>query len=205
MGEYGSEWQHKGYCGRGPVAGLLDCHRGRPALVIGSAEGVFDEVNRALAKLSDPVIFAANDIGMYLPTLDHWVSLHTQNLAAWRDVRWLHPTAREVTKYHSVATRPFIDYAWEGLTPLFCLSGYFAMQIAWLMGCAPIVLCGCPGTPTRRFFDLQRREDFGYGSLSGGTDASVKEQIIQEMTRLPEFKAVVRSQSGWTREFFQSL
>lgn len=202
MGTYGSEWQHKGYCGRGPVAALLDCHLGRPALVCGSGEGVFEQVREASARLSDPVIFAANDVGMYLPNLNHWVSLHTDNLGAWKAVRWLTARGKEVTQYHGVGSRPFLDHDWEGLTPLFCLSGYFAMQLAWLMGCAPIVLCGCPGDSTRRFFDLQARQEFGYGGLTSGADGGVRQQIEKEMRRLPEFKAVVRSMSGWTQTFF---
>lgn len=202
MGSYGSEWQHKGYCGRGPVADLLDCHQGRPALVVGSGEGVFEQVREASARLSDPVVLAANDVGMYLPKLDHWVSLHADNLGTWKTVRWLHAREKEQTVYHGVDARPFIDVNWEGLTPLFCLSGYFAMQLAWLMGCAPIVLCGCPGDTTRRFFDLDARQDFGYGGAVSGSDHGVREQIEQEMRRLPELKATVRSMSGWTKTFF---
>lgn len=202
MGSYLSDWQHKGYCGRGPVTGLLDCHQGRPALVVGNGEGVFEQVREASVRLSDPVVFAANDVGMYLPKLDHWVSLHTDNLGAWKAVRWLHAREKEVTQYHGVDARPFIDHNWEGLTPLFCLSGYFAMQLAWLMGCAPIVLCGCPGDSTRRFFDVEARQDFGYGGMQSGSDRGVREQIEQEMKRMPELKAVVRSMSGWTKEFF---
>lgn len=202
MGIYGSDWQHKGYCGRGSVAGLLDCHQGRPALVVGSGEGVFQEVRDATARLNDPVVFAANDVGMYLPKLDHWVSLHTDNLGAWKAVRWLHAKEKEVTQYHGVDARPFVDHVWTGLTPIFCLSGYFAMQLAWLMGCSPIVLCGCPGDSARRFFDVEARRDFGYGGLQSGSDHGVREQIEQEMRRLPEFKTVVRSMSGWTKSYF---
>src|SRR3990167_8605258 len=201
MGSYGSEWQHNGYSGSGNVAGLLDSLRGRTAVVCGNAEGVFRELQDVYERLrTELVIFAANDVGMYLPHLDHWVSLHPDNLGAWKQVRWLHPMSREVAKYHCCDKRPFIDYVWQGLTPLFCLSGYFAMQIAYLMGCERIVLCGCPGDQTRRNFDLDPREDgFGYGNGTKGDDKGVKEQIEKEMRRLPDFKERVRSMSGWTR------
>lgn len=203
MGSYGSEWQHKGYSGSGNVAGLLDSLRGRSAIVAGGAQGVFEEVAAVERKLESPVIFAANDAGMYLPRLDHWVSLHADNLGPWKQVRWLHPGPSEQAKYHSCDKRPFIDYVWEGLCPVFCLSGYFAMQIAYLMGCERIVLCGCPGTPAPRFFEAGVRADgFGYGSGDRGADDGIRQQIEKEMGRTPDFKERVRSTSGWTREFF---
>lgn len=206
MGAYGAQWQHAGYAGSGNVVGLLDTLLGRPAVVAGGAEGVFVEVEQALDILGNPAVFAANDVGMYLPKLDHWVSLHCDNLVAWKNVRWLHPSEKEDVKYHSVDRRVFVDYVWQGLTPLFALSGYFAMQIAWLMGCRPIVLCGCPGEPKRRFFEARLRADgFGYGGGTRGSDDGVREQLVKEMKRLPQFKAAVRSMSGWTRDFFGGL
>ena len=112
------------------------------------------------------------------------------------------PRVLTLKALHSIDAKPFLDVAWTGLTPLFCLSGYFAMQIAWIMGCRPIVLCGCPGSPAPRFFESAPRADFGYGSGADGTEVSVREQIEKEMSRLPEFKAAVRSMSGWTAEYF---
>ncbi len=205
MGMYGVAWESQGYGGSGNVRELLGSLRGRPALVCGGAEGVFDEMNDALGKLTDPVIFAANDIGMFLPHVDHWVTLHSDNLGAWKQVRWLHPREREVTKYHAPDKRAYVDYVWDGLRPLFCLSGYFAMQCAYLMGCEPIVLCGCPGEARRRFFDLTTRADFGYGDPGRSSSDGVRQQLIEEMKRLPEFRARVRSMSGWTQSFLGGL
>jgi len=207
MGTYGASWATGGYAGSGNVAGLLGSLSGRPAIVAGGASGVFEEVADAEKKLEAPVIFAANDVGMYLSRLDHWVTLHSDHLGAWKNVRWLHPRDQEDTKYHAPDRRPFVDYVWEGLTPLFCLSGYFAMQIAYLMDCSPIVLCGCPGMPARRFFEAAPRADFGYGLGQAGSDSGVREQIEKEMARLPWFKERVRSMSpgSWTQRFFGSL
>ena len=205
MGSYGAEWTHRGYAGRGNVQPLLDVHAGRSGIVAGNAAGVFHEVADACRALGDPVIYAANDVGMYLPRVDHWCSLHEDKLPVWKAVRWGHVNRMEVTKYHGDDPRPFLDYAWEQLTPLFCLSGYFAMQLAWLMGCAPIVLCGCPGAPAPRFFEAAARPDFGYGSGTAGSDQGVQQQLLGEMDRLPDFKAAVRSMSGFTREVFGGL
>jgi hypothetical protein len=207
MGTYGSTWQHRGYCGEGNVASLLDCNVGRPAIVVGSAAGVFEELEVVQRKygVMEPVVIAANDVGMFLPKLDHWVSLHSDNLANWKNVRWMHHMGFEDAKYHSDMPKPYLDYAWEQLRPLFCLSGYFAMQIAWLMGCSPIILCGCPGSPGPRFFEALPKGVFGYGGGEAGSDSAIRQQVVDEMTRVPEFRKTVRSMSGWTKEFFGGI
>jgi hypothetical protein len=205
MGTYGSTWESRGYSGGGSVSELVNSLAGRPAVVCGSAESVFYELEDVLKKEPDAVIFGVNDIGMFLPRMDHWVSLHSQNLGVWKSVRWIHARPREDVKYHSIEERPFIDYNWQNLTPLFALSGYFAMQLAYIMGASPIILCGCPGSQAARFFEAAPRTDFAYGGLMAGSETGVREQLENEMKRLPDFKAAVRSMSGWTREFFGSL
>lgn len=206
MGTYGATWEAYGYCGCGQVEELLGSLHGRPAVVAGSGQGVFDELTRALALMAadEPVIFAVNDVGMFLPHVDHWVTLHGDNLAAWKAVRWL-KAHEDDTRYHSCMDRPAVQHVWDRLTPMFALSGYFAMQLAYLMGAGQIVLCGCPGDGTQRFFDLERRRDFAYGELEKPTDRSVRDQVVREMARLPGFKAKVRSMSGWTNHFFGGL
>lgn len=197
-------WEVRGYAGRGNVASLIDAAKQRPALVCGSDYRVFLDYAAAMRSVHDPVIFAVNDIGMYLPHVDHWLSLHSRNLEAWKAVRWLHPASGD-TKYHSVERGSVIDYEWESLTPMFALSGYFAMQVAYIMGCSPIVLAGCPGTHTRRFFEAGERDAsrwHGYGSGPTDSDVNIRNQVIQEMNRLPDFKKSVRSMSGWTKEYF---
>ena len=205
MGTYGADWTCRGYAGQGNVQPLLESIAGRSAIVCGNGAGVFEQFEEARTAYPDAVVFAANDVGIYLPVLDHWVSLHTDNLAAWKAARWLNCKSIEVTKYHGVDPKPFIDYAWTGLTPMFCLSGYFAMQLAWIMGASRIMLCGCPGSPVKRFFEGAARQDFGYGGSANHSDISVRAQIESEMARLPEFKAAVRSLDGWTRQYFGGL
>jgi hypothetical protein len=200
-----SEWEARGYHGHGNVQELIGSIAGRSAIVCGNGAGVFEELDMARAALEEPVIFGVNDCAMYLPKLDHFVSLHTDNLNAWRAVRWLNCQNIEVTKYHGVDARPGVDYVWDRLTPCFALSGYFAMQLAWVMGADRIVLCGCPGDQARRFFEWYPRADFGYGNHGSDTDKGVRDQLEHEMQRLPEFKAAVRSMSGWTASYFGSL
>ena len=205
MGSYGSDWEAGGYFGVGckELIGTLD---GRPVIVAGNGFGVFKQVTDAAKKLDDPCYFAVNDVGMYINPLDHWVTLHVDNIGAWKDVRWLHAKGGEGTKYHSIDSRVDVDYVWSGLTPVFALSGYFAMQIAYIMGAGIIVLCGCPGDLTPRFFEAERSSlAFGYGGGATGGDKGIKEQLEKEMNRLPQFKAKVRSMSGWTQTYFGGL
>ena len=207
MGTYGSLWQAHGYSGSGDVACLINSATGRPAVVCGSAAGVFEKLEFVRRKFADDdlLIFGVNDVGMYLPRMDHWVSLHGANLAAWKNVRWLHHRGPEDVRYHCIDSKDEADFHWELLNPLFALSGYFAMQIAWIMGCKPIILVGCPGQSVRRFFEADARPDFGYGLGTSGSDLGIRQQLIAEMNRLPEFKKVVKGTTGWTREFFGSL
>lgn len=198
MGSYGSTWQHAGYSGAGNVEDLFGSLRGQPAVICGNGRGVFEELNKTMRLLgeSTPVVFGVNDVGMYLPRMDHWVSLHYDNLRAWKTVRWLTPREQEKVRYHSVDGDQ-ASFIWTGLNPLFALSGYFAMQIAYLMGADLIVLCGCPGDSTPRFFDDGLGLDYGRDGLW--------EQVAQECHRVPELKERVRSMSGRTRDFFGGI
>ncbi len=189
-------WNFRGYYGAGNTVGLLDSLHGRTAIVAGAAEGVFDEVERASQGV-EPVYFAANDVGVYLPFVDHLVSLHSDNLVHWAALR-ADKRQRLSFRTHSLDSA---DYNWEQVTPVFALSGYFAMQIAWLMGCEKIILCGCPGDNTRRFFDARPRENWRREVMLY-QEEGVLQQLEDEMRRLPDFKAAVRSMSGFTKDFF---
>lgn len=201
-------WEAAGYRGEGNVESLVGSLYNRPAIVCGSGRGVFAEAENAAWLLDgqNPVFFAVNDVGMYLPRIDHWVSLHGTRFVAWSNVRRLYNGS--ITPHwanHSVINVPFVDYAWNGLMPLFLLSSYFAMQIAHIMGAGLIVLCGCPGDSTPRFFEHNARTDFAYGNGFSRLDMTVKDQLVDEMERLPNLKAKVRSMSGWTHKYFGGL
>jgi hypothetical protein len=191
------DWVCRGYRGSGSVESLFDSLLGRTALVVGSGahiESILDDVS----KFPDAVVFAVNDIGMYLPKVDHFVSLHSEKLLHWAGVRRdgsskpIHPEF----KTHTARDQAGVDYCWGGLTPLMALSGYFAMQIAWIMGAQKIILIGCPGDATRRFFDAKPKPGQRYSEMG------IRDQIEKEMVRIPDFRRAVRSTSGWTKEFF---
>jgi hypothetical protein len=194
-----SAWMNRGYYGDGAgrcnIISLIDSLEGKTAIVVGSGgttDEIFEDYYKALDKNQNAVVFAVNDIGVYLPTVHHLVSLHEDKLAAWARLRKHHHNRNEFATHALIEA----DWNWEGIVPVMPISGYFAMQIAWVMGAQKIVLVGCPGDNTRRFFDRKARDDFHY------QEQGVLQQLLNEMNRLPDFKAAVRSMSGMTKEFF---
>lgn len=193
----GAHWFHKGYSGSGNVGPLLDDLQGRTAIVCGNAWGVFQEFDFIFRRADASIVFAANDVGMYLPHVDHWVSLHASKLDHWVEIR-RNPSTRGVGNknfhVHDAGLHGPRDwYQWKGLTPLMALSGMFAAQIAYLMGCDPIILCGCPNDKTPRFWEM---------TCDNQAYVNTQYQIKQEMAYKPEFKKAIRSMSGWSKEFF---
>jgi len=207
MGSYGAAWEYRGYCGSGNVEPILGSIEGRVAVVCGNAKGILEEYAQVLT--DDCVVFGVNDIGAYLPRVDHMVSHHIPKLAHWLALRiggegrWQGGTKVHAPSETNIVNGAFLYY-WQGLTPQFALSGYFAMQIAYCMGAERIILCGCPGEPIPRFWEMEPRKDkFGYGGgTKGNNDYSVRTQLVEEMGRRPDFKQRVCSMSGWTKQYF---
>ena len=199
-GAHGALWEAKGYSGRGNVAGLIDSLRHRPAVVAGSGREVFDEVAEASRLCGgSAVVFAVNDVGVLLPRVDHFVSLHTPKLDLWVALRRDETSGGYGNRDFRVHDAGLYGarewHQWTGLVPTMALSGMFAAQIAYLMGCDPIILCGCPNDGTPRFWET------GSATRNPGY-VQVQQQIKAEMAFKPEFKKAVRSMSGWSREFF---
>ena len=190
-------WESGGYQGEG-CGELLGELRGQPAIIAGSGKGVFEELSAAESKLGRYVQFAVNDISVFLTHVDHMVSLHAVRLDYWAALR-RDPTGAGYGntdfRVHDAGLYGEREWhQWTGLTPTMAHSGMFAAQVAYLMGCSPIVLCGCPEDSTCRFWESEPRPEKYY--------KPVQRQVEAEMARLPEFKKVIRSMSGWTREFF---
>lgn len=191
-------WIAHGYFGDGNHE-LVDSLKGQTAIVAGSGGAmaeIREQVDAAVANTGKHTIFAVNDVGVYLPLVDHLVSLHADNLVHWTRLRAdKHDRAR--FKTHS---RYDAEYNWNEIGPvMFALSGYFAMQLALIMGAEQIILCGCPGDNTPRFFDATPKADYRY------PEKGVIEQVENECRRVPELKEKVRSMSGWTKEFFGGI
>lgn len=194
----------EGYEVAGPASSLVGSLEGRLAIVVGGAEGGYKECEWARRVYEDPVIFAANDIGCYLPVVHHWVSLHYDKLEHWAALRRLDGSLWQDFKTHcNYFQIAQADYVWSIEPCHFSLSGYFAMQLAYLMGADRIILAGCPGSRARRFFEPEPRSDsYGYGGGDTVADSRDREQLCKEMSRVPSMKEKVRSMSGWSKEYF---
>lgn len=194
-----TDWTHRGFSGHQDMTDWFDVMANRTAIVCGNGAGVWDEYLRACSTVLNPVVVAVNDIGMYLPKVDHWVSLHADAFPSWRSVRDMQERLPEQTRLHSGTPRGFLDAWWDRLTPQFPLSGYFAMQLCWIMGAERIVLCGCPGDASPLWYGPRTRGPFDYGSNN------LQGMVVQEMEKRPEFKRAVCSMSGWTQSYFGGL
>lgn len=186
-------WAVKGFTGNGNVGGLLDSLHG-PAIVAGSGRGVFEEFDKLNYKFPNATVFAANDVAVYLPKVDHMVSLHSLKLHHWVALRVnMDNTTKEPDfKIHDAGIfGPNAWYQWKDLCPMPLLSGYFGMTVAYLMGCEPILLCGCPGDDTPRFWEMK---------CQSSAYENCQKHIKNEMS--VDFKSKVRSVSGWTRNYF---
>lgn len=191
-----SGWQAKGFNGLG-CGDLIDSIEG-PAIIMGSAKGVFEETSAARSALGRCYLAAVNDAIVYAPHLDFALSLHTLKLDFWVGLRRDPTSVGYGNKDFQVHDGGLYGerewHQWTELTPVMAHSGMFAMQVCFLMGCAPIILAGCPEDATPRFWESEPRPEAYY--------KSVRRQVEAEMNRLPEFKRVVRSCSGWTQSFF---
>lgn len=195
-------WNHRGYYGDGAgrcnITPIIDSLDGKTAIVVGSGgttDDIFESYYKCLDKFPGAVVFAVNDVGVYLPTVHHLVSLHEDNLIHWAALR------KDKHDRKGFATHSLIgaDWNWEGIIPVMPISGYFAMQCAWVMGAGKIILVGCPGDNTRRFMDRKARDDFHYQEMG------VLQQLHSEMKRIPDFKAAVKSTSGFTMDYFGGI
>jgi len=96
----------------------------------------------------DGVVVAVNDVGCHWPRdLHHWVSLHPEKLVGWAALRaqYRHPSGYVTW---GRAGRPCDRHvkAWAGGS-----SGMYGVQVAQVVGCSRVVLCGIPMTAAAHF------------------------------------------------------
>jgi hypothetical protein len=173
-----------------------ECTRPEFAIVLGGADCVFDDVH-ALLSMSPrewPGLYiAANDVGCHWPVLDHWASFHVDKLVRWKEER----AARGLPPaYGTWGWRPgqpvdFVLYPWSGGS-----SGMLAAQVAIVLGCRRVVLCGMPMTPTAHF--NQSAEFSSATTVWAEADGHWKSWV--RVYQQGWFGGHVRSMSGRTRE-----
>lgn len=126
-------------------------------LVLGGADCLWSDLHELEAVTGPwpgPVI-AVNDAGVHWPRrLDHWATLHPEDLQPRLDARaengypggfivWAH----ERDPWHSTGGRHLVDRTLPVPTKTGS-SGLFAVSVARAIGCERVVLCGVPMTAT---------------------------------------------------------
>lgn len=161
------------------------------AIVLGSAECMMHDVQQIAewAHETKPLIIAVNDAGWLWPgPLDHWVTLHAENLPAWQKKRppdgyrtWSRP------KPDGIETDHRLSHWGVGS------SGLFAVTVALHLGCERVVLCGMPMDSRPYACEHAKWDDVWPESEVG---------IHRDgwTYHLPKMEGRVKSLSGWTRE-----
>lgn len=168
---------------------------GPVALILGGASCLEDDILSA-RRLVDPaacVVIAANDAGFWWPgRLDHWVTMHVEELPererirAERGysggyVRWTRPYPAGMQERHELVDQ--LISGWNGS------SGLLAVGVAVAkLECSHSLLCGMPMDERAHFNRKGRWEDCHRNRL-GWRD------------RETDIRGRVRSFSGWTAEF----
>jgi hypothetical protein len=164
-----------------------------PALILGGASCVWNDVDAALSLGEFFAVVACNDIGTaWAGELDAWVTLHPENMEGWIRQRASrgYPPAKRIVYHQWKGGSPKPDlvtaYNWHR-SHKSASSGVFAAKVALEIGCERGVLCGVPLTMTAHFNDR--------GDWSAAT--SFHDGL---MNAEPYLRNKVRSMSGRTKE-----
>lgn len=168
------------------------------ALVLGSAECVDDDAQRALALFDPDCVIAINDMIANWPgPIDHAVSLHVENLPHWLDARaeiqpdrpmtWSHTGAARLGRLSQIADRMLPD--WKGS------SGLFAVAVARELGMRA-VLCGVPMESAHHVAGRSRAT----WNNQRWPEREVRNYRDGWMLNRNRIAPFVRSMSGWTRD-----
>ena len=145
----------------------------------------------------DGIVIAVNDIACHWPRrLDHWVTLHVNNMAGWAKLRGEKGYPGQITFWGSAA-RPKPPFQtvkqWAGGS-----SGLLAVTVAIdKLGCERVVLCGMPYTVTPHFKESKVHQPTKvWRGADGHWRAWKRKDVLSRMT------GKVRSMSGRTLELF---
>lgn len=175
------------------------------AVVIGAADCVREdlvELERQLYATETTseigrTTFAVNDGGaIYSGRLDHWCTLHAEELAERMRRRSAAGYPGGFTTWDCDAQGAERQLPWAHRLQG-CTSGFMAVAVAHYLGHRKIILCGIP---------IERRP-YAIPHIHHGTGEwplaeRVQNRIKREAERRDWLRSSVRSMSGWTAEFF---
>ena len=150
------------------------------ALVVGSAECVWEDLGKVFPWQG--VVCAVNQIGLHLPNVDYWVSLHPENLVT----KWA-PKRPELQQEASVWSHKSYRWVRQTLPDWGGSSGLFGVKVMLSHGFNRIVCAGIP-LDGQHHFNIKRE----------WPDCMSYRKAWQK--RAVELRPFVRSVSGWTKK-----
>lgn len=162
------------------------------AIVIGGAQGVWEELESALGlvKGRDFIVIATNHAGrLYAGHIDAWVTLHPECLREWRSDRKDAGFNDDYEAFVHENRRGLIDvqvvpHGW------YASSGIYAAQVATqALDCAGVILCGVP-----------LEEERGHIAFPGPWIEWAMYRAGAEAAKADG--TPIRSMSGWTADLF---
>ena len=162
------------------------------ALVVGSAQGVWEDLRAASALLARPTIFAVNLMVLFLPSVDHAVSHHGEALVHLVAHRRCNVELSAVVRAtppvtHSSQPAAGIDRIWRELRA--GDSGLLATRVALALGFERVVLAGVQINAMLNLYSDPYGPQFDFGTHY----RHVWEGYVHE------FAGRVTSMSGYTR------
>lgn len=188
------DWTANGIPGVGKKPELANRFKG-DLIVIGSAEGVWDDMEKAISIAKAPQFMAINLMfcAFKQSILDkkirihHWATVHPEFFA----IRGLY-TGRTTTT-HSCTQAKDVDALWKIRNN--GTSGLFGIRVGLAMGFERVILCGMPMDNRPHLYDYPSTK------LTWPEDKAV--EMAWEEAIKDDFKGRVISMSGRTKEWLE--
>lgn len=180
----------------------------RVALVVGGAGRVAEDLRVTNSLFHPDRVYAVNDIGAHLETLDTWCTLHPEFMDGWEEERRLRgllrcldvvaPPPSEVGMHGEkgrIARR--VTYKWPDMRSS-ASSGIYGAKVALDDGFDRVVLAGVPLTKEDGHFLPGAKT--GYNVTRGKVWDQQRAFVAGYREALPRMIGRVRSVSGYTME-----
>lgn len=159
-----------------------------PALVLGSARCLFDDMQRVPFR-DECALIATNLTGVLVPGVTHWASTHRELFAVARPLQqYLHERDVMTHTWRRIASH--VDVLWDSDTAPDS-SGCFGIMLAIALGYYPIIACGMPLDESGYYYHPYDAKRVDYKTTNEAWWILEAEQ-----------QGVVFSMSGWTKNWF---
>lgn len=178
------------------------------ALVIGGASGGFREAIEAMSLFTPAKIYAVNDIGACIETVDVWCTLHPEFMDGWEKLRSeqgfgpvddiVAPPPKEVGMHGAKGRiKRRLSYRWPGMNGS-ASSGIYGAKVAMEDGFTKVVLAGIPMSADAGHFMPEGRN--GHGNIRGKVWEQHSAFVSGFNYSIPYLRGKVKSMSGYTQK-----